>query len=194
MPGSKRESGAPSATQRPHPQAAQAIAAEELGPLALGLAVPTLSLHPESNPHCQALDRNQLAPPRLQAYWCWKSRPGAGQPPIDGGIREPDPTDKHGQPNVGCTPHSRRTAHARHRDGAVDRGKTHGAEVSTTTVTELEDLRAQHAAGIASIDLCVVPTAFFKLFYAPDHQRRRLIGFGVTAHPTAEWIALSNII
>ena len=49
-----------------------------------------------------------------------------------------------------------------------------------------------HAAGIASIDLFVVPTAFFKLLYGLvilGHERRRLIGFGVTAHPTAEWIA-----
>jgi transposase InsO family protein len=37
-----------------------------------------------------------------------------------------------------------------------------------------------------------VPTAFFKLLYAVvilGHERRRLIGFGVTAHPSAEWIA-----
>jgi transposase InsO family protein len=49
-----------------------------------------------------------------------------------------------------------------------------------------------HAAGIASIDLFVVPTAFFKLLYGLvilGHERRRLIGFDVTAHPTVEWIA-----
>ena len=49
-----------------------------------------------------------------------------------------------------------------------------------------------HAAGIASIDLFVVPTAFFKLLYGLvilRHHRPRLVGFGVTSHPTAEWIA-----
>src|SRR5215472_9439788 len=49
-----------------------------------------------------------------------------------------------------------------------------------------------HAAGIASIDLFVVPTAFFKLLYGLvilSHERRQLIEFDVTAHPTAEWIA-----
>jgi transposase InsO family protein len=38
----------------------------------------------------------------------------------------------------------------------------------------------------------VVPTAFFKLLYGLvilNHERRRLVGFGVAAHPTAEWIA-----
>jgi hypothetical protein len=37
-----------------------------------------------------------------------------------------------------------------------------------------------------------VPTAFFKLHYGLvilRHDRRLLVGFGVTAHPTAEWIA-----
>jgi len=49
-----------------------------------------------------------------------------------------------------------------------------------------------HAAGIASIDLFVVPTAFFKLLYGLvilSHQRRQLVGFGITAYPTAQWIA-----
>ena len=49
-----------------------------------------------------------------------------------------------------------------------------------------------HAAGIPSIDLFVVPSAFFKLLYGLvilGHERRRLMGFAVTAHPTAEWIA-----
>ncbi len=49
-----------------------------------------------------------------------------------------------------------------------------------------------YVAGIASIDLFVVPTAFFKLLYGLvilSHERRRLVGFGVTAHPTAEWVA-----
>jgi hypothetical protein len=48
------------------------------------------------------------------------------------------------------------------------------------------------AALYAPADLFVVPTAFFKLLYAVvilGHERRRLIGFGVTAHPSAEWIA-----
>jgi len=49
-----------------------------------------------------------------------------------------------------------------------------------------------HRAGIAAVDLFVVPTAFFELLYGPvilGHERWQLLGFGVTAHPTAEWIA-----
>ena len=46
--------------------------------------------------------------------------------------------------------------------------------------------------GIASIDLFVVPTISFKLLYALvilRHERRRMLWLGVTAHPTAGWIA-----
>lgn len=49
-----------------------------------------------------------------------------------------------------------------------------------------------HADGIASIDLFVVPTISFRLLYGflvLRHARRELLWMGVTAHPTAEWIA-----
>jgi hypothetical protein len=41
------------------------------------------------------------------------------------------------------------------------------------------------------VDLFVVPTIGFKLLYALivlGHDRRKLLSFGVTVHPTAEWI------
>jgi hypothetical protein len=49
-----------------------------------------------------------------------------------------------------------------------------------------------HADGIASMDLFVVPTVSFRLLYGIlilKHARRELLWLGVTAHPTAEWIA-----
>src|SRR5205809_2383818 len=49
-----------------------------------------------------------------------------------------------------------------------------------------------HADGIASIDLFVVPTISFRLLYGFlvfRHDRRRILWLGVTTHPTAEWIA-----
>ena len=49
-----------------------------------------------------------------------------------------------------------------------------------------------HADGIASMDLFVVPTISFRLLYGLlilQHGRRELLWMGVTAHPTAEWIA-----
>jgi hypothetical protein len=42
------------------------------------------------------------------------------------------------------------------------------------------------------MDLFVVPTASFRLLYGlliVSHSRRRIVWLGVTAHPTAEWLA-----
>jgi len=49
-----------------------------------------------------------------------------------------------------------------------------------------------HADGIAAMDLFVVPTVSFRLLYGllvMAHGRRQILWLGVTAHPTAEWIA-----
>src|SRR3984885_7887897 len=49
-----------------------------------------------------------------------------------------------------------------------------------------------HAEGIAAMDLFVVPTISFRLLYGlliMGHDRRQVLWFGVTTHPTAEWIA-----
>ena len=49
-----------------------------------------------------------------------------------------------------------------------------------------------HADGIASMDLFVVPTISFRLLYGLlilHHGRRQILWLGVTAHPTAEWIS-----
>ena len=49
-----------------------------------------------------------------------------------------------------------------------------------------------HADGITSMDLFVVPTIAFRLLYGLlilRHDRRQILWLGVTAHPTAEWIA-----
>src|SRR6202043_4034683 len=49
-----------------------------------------------------------------------------------------------------------------------------------------------HADGFVAIDLFVVPTISFRLLYGLliiGHGRRQILWFGVTAHPTAEWIA-----
>jgi transposase InsO family protein len=49
-----------------------------------------------------------------------------------------------------------------------------------------------HAEGIASIDLFVVPTLTFQQLFAflvLGHKRRQLLWFAVTRNPTAEWLA-----
>jgi Integrase core domain len=49
-----------------------------------------------------------------------------------------------------------------------------------------------HADGIAAMDLFVVPTVSFRLLYGllvMGHGRRQILWLGVTAHPSAEWLA-----
>jgi transposase InsO family protein len=128
----------------------------------------------------------------FRAYWRWKSRPGVGRPPIAREIRGLIQQMSMANPLWGAP-------------------RIHGEllmlgiEVAQSTVAKYIVPRSRrprsqswktflrnHAAGIAAIDLFVVPTAFFKMLYGLvllGHERGRLIGFGVTAHPTAEWIA-----
>ena len=47
-----------------------------------------------------------------------------------------------------------------------------------------------HAEGIAGIDFFTVPTATFRVLYVfivLSHDRRRVVHFNVTEHPTAQW-------
>ncbi|WP_245332208.1 hypothetical protein [Bradyrhizobium sp. NAS80.1] len=79
-----------------------------------------------------------------------------------------------------------------------------GIEIGQTTVAKYMARRRgppsqgwkaflrNHADGIVAMDLFVVPTISFRLLYGLliiDHGRRQILCFGVTAHPTAEWLA-----
>src|SRR6195256_6319980 len=53
-----------------------------------------------------------------------------------------------------------------------------------------------HADGIASMDLFVVPTISFRLLYGflvLRHSRREILWLGVTAHPSAQWVCASTL-
>ena len=78
-----------------------------------------------------------------------------------------------------------------------------GIEVSQATVSKyMVDLPRppsqtwptflrNHMHCLASMDFFVLPTATFRLmfvFIVLHHERRRIVHFGVTAHPTATWI------
>ena len=49
-----------------------------------------------------------------------------------------------------------------------------------------------HLTDIAAVDMFVVATATFRLLYVVvvlGHDRRKIMHFGVTAHPTQDWLA-----
>ena len=63
-----------------------------------------------------------------------------------------------------------------------------GRPPSQTWKTFLEN----HVKSMVSVDFFVVPTIQFQILYVflvLAHERRRIVHFAVTAHPTAEWTA-----
>ncbi len=79
-----------------------------------------------------------------------------------------------------------------------------GIEVAKSTVEKYRPKRArppsptcrtfldQHVRELVSIDFFIVPTAAFRVlfvFIVLAHDRRRIVHFNVTEHPTAQWTA-----
>ena len=102
-----------------------------------------------------------------------------------------DPQDELGQSALGSAADPRGTTQAR-------------IEVSQATVAKYMVRRRQppsqtwrtflntHAKQLVSTDFFVVPTATFRVLYVLvvlAHQRRRLLHFNVTSHPSSEWAA-----
>src|SRR3979411_658617 len=114
----------------------------------------------------------------------WQANGSVGDTPAD-------PRDEHCQPAVGSAADPWRVAQDRHRNRQTSVAKY---------MVRRRDPRSQgwrtflrnHADGIAAMDMFVVPTISFRLLYGVlimGHGRRHILWFGVTAHPTAEWIA-----
>jgi len=128
------------------------------------------------------------------AYWAWKSRKkGRGRPPLDPEIRELVRKMCSDNPTWGAP-----RIHAEL--------KKLGYKVSERTVSSLipkdrkKDPPSQgwmtcimNTVGrVVCTDFFTVPTVFFDLLYVfviLDIDRRRIVDFGVTRHPTAEWTA-----
>jgi transposase InsO family protein len=127
----------------------------------------------------------------FRLYWRWKSRSSGGRPRITAELRRLIGEIGIANPLWGAP-------------------RIHGEllklgfEVAQSTVAKYmakgrrppsqswKTFLRNHAAGIAGMDFFIVPTIGFRLLYALvilRHDRRRIVSFGVTAHPTAEWIA-----
>jgi len=128
----------------------------------------------------------------FRLYWTWKSRRRrGGRPPIPRDVRALISRMSRENPLWGAP-------------------RIHGEllklgiEVSEATVSmylarlpkpPLQTWRTflgNHAKALASIDFFVLPTATFRLlmvFIVLHHERRQVVHFGVTANPTAAWVA-----
>jgi hypothetical protein len=128
----------------------------------------------------------------FRRFWTWRSRRAPGRPPIDRRtrdlVREMAPANPlWGAPRI---------------HGELLKL---GVEISEREVSRLmpraprkppsqtwRTFLTNHVGTLASIDFFTVPTATFRVFYVfvvLAHDRRRVLHFNVTEHPTAVWTA-----
>src|SRR5258708_4581035 len=127
----------------------------------------------------------------FRSYWRWKSRRRGGRPTVTLEIRRLVREMSIANPLWGAP-----RIHGELLKLGVDIGQTSVAKYMVRRRDPPSQgwrtfLRNQ-ADGIAAMDMFVVPTISFRLLYGlliMGHGRRQLLWFGVTAHPTAEWIA-----
>jgi hypothetical protein len=134
-------------------------------------------------------DRGQMASRRLPFILAMEIESAGWQANSSVGETQAYPRDEHCQSAVG-------RIHGELLKLGIDIGQTSVAKY----MAKRRDPPSQgwrtflrnHADGIAAMDMFVVPTISFRLLYGlliVGKGRRHILWFGVTAHPTAEWIA-----
>src|SRR3979409_2547351 len=128
----------------------------------------------------------------FRAYWRWKSRPRGGRPKTAADIRRLIREMSVANPLWGAP-----RIHGELLKLGIDVGQTTVAKYMARRRRPPSQgwrtFLCNHADGIASMDLFLVPTISFGLLYGfliLQHTRRKLLWLGVAAHPSAEWIAL----
>src|SRR5436190_16576304 len=127
----------------------------------------------------------------FRAYWRLRSRPRGGRPKTPLEIRQLIRDMSIANPLWGAP-----RIHGELLKLGIDVGQTSVAKYMARhrrpPSQGWRTFLLNHADGIASIDLFVVPTISFRLLYGLlilRHDRRRILWLGVTRHPSAEWIA-----
>ena len=127
----------------------------------------------------------------FRSYWRWKSRRRCGRPTVTLEIRQLIRQISIANPLWGAP-----RIHGELLKLGIDVGQTSVAKyIARRRAPPSQGWKTflrNHADGIAAMDLFVVPTISFRLLYGlliMGHGRRQILWFGVTAHPTAEWIA-----
>jgi transposase InsO family protein len=127
----------------------------------------------------------------FRLFWRWKSRCRLGRPAVPTEIRQLIREMSLANPLWGAP-----RIHGELLKRGIDVGQTSVARYMVRRrgppSQGWKTFLRNHANGIAAMDLFVVPTISFRLLYGlliMGHGRRQIIWLGVTAHPTAEWIA-----
>src|SRR5512139_3233192 len=127
----------------------------------------------------------------FRCYWRWKSRSRPGRPAVLTEIRQLVRDMSIANPLWGAP-----RIHGELLKLGIDVGQASVAKYMARRrgppSQGWKTFLRNHADGIAAMDLFVVPTISFRLLYGlliMGHGRRQILWFGVTAHPTAEWVA-----
>jgi transposase InsO family protein len=127
----------------------------------------------------------------FRTFWRWKSRARVGRPQVPLEIRQLVREISLANPLWGAP-----RIHGELLKLGIEVGQTSVAKYMARRRRPPSQgwrtFLTNHTDGMASIDLFVVPTISFTLLYGLlvlHHDRRRILWLGVTAHPTAEWIA-----
>src|SRR6059058_5554270 len=127
----------------------------------------------------------------FRTYWRWKSRPLGGRPSVPADIRRLIHEMSIANPLWGAP-----RIHGELLKLGIDVGQTTVAKYMARRRRPpsqgWKTFLRNHADGIASMDLFLVPTVSFRLLYGLlilQHNRRKLVWLAVTAHPSAEWLA-----
>jgi transposase InsO family protein len=128
---------------------------------------------------------------RFRGHWRRKSQGRPGRPTIGPDIRELIRRVSRANPGWG----SPRLAGELAKIGivvaksTVEKYRVRGTGSSSPTWKAFLE---KHVKDLVSIDFFVVPTVRFKILYVLivlAHERRRIVHFNVTAHPTVQWTA-----
>src|SRR6266478_2140586 len=127
----------------------------------------------------------------FRLYWRWRSRRRGGRPKVPVDVRQLIRDISIANPLWGAP-----RIHGELLKLGIDVGQTTVAKYMARgrrpPSQGWKTFLHNHADGIASMDLFVVPTISFRLLYGLlllHHDRRQILWLGVTAHPTAEWIS-----
>src|SRR5246127_4643436 len=160
-------------------------------PLVLRSALSLVPVDPSGSHDYSIRNAGGLHRAGFRSYWRWKSRPCSGRPTVAVEIRRLIREMSIANPLWGAP-----RIHGELLKLGIEIGQTSVAKY----MVRRRDPPSQgwrtflrnHADGIAAMDMFVVPTISFRLLCGlliMGHGRRHILWFGVTAHPTAEWIA-----
>ena len=127
----------------------------------------------------------------FRRYWRWKSRAQGGRPKTELEVRQLIRKMSFANPLWGAP-----RIHGELLKLGIDVGHTTVAKYMARgrrpPSQGWRTFLRNHADGIASMDLFVVPTISFQLLYGLlilRHGRREILWLGATTHPSAEWIS-----